>query len=119
MTVGALSVIIVNYLRQDIPNHHRKIRSYTPYGNSDVFIAGRVPFSAVACTDVQEEQVLLSLPVTVDNVQKELAIFEGDDPMEAVLEFCRDNMPEEGAACADELIAVVQDNISPGGAREE
>ncbi|CAM9466084.1 unnamed protein product [Hapterophycus canaliculatus] len=66
-----------------------------------------------------EEQVLLSLPITVDNVQKELAILEGDDPMEAVLEFCRDNMPEEGAACADELIRVVKDEISPGLAREE
>lgn len=84
------------------------------YRNSDAVLP-----SSLVCTVAQEEQVLLSLPITVDNVQKELAIFEGDDPMEAVLEFCRDNMPEEGAACADELIRVVQDKISPRVARDE
>ncbi|CAM9889244.1 unnamed protein product [Scytosiphon promiscuus] len=67
---------------------------------------------------VREEQVLLSLPITIDDVQKELAIFEGDDPMEAVLEFCRDNMPEEGAACADELMRLVEDKISPSVERD-
>lgn len=70
-------------------------------------------------TNAQEEKVLLSLPITVDNVQKELAIFEGDDPMYVVKVFCRDNMPGEGAACADELIRVVQDKISPVHAQED
>lgn len=62
--------------------------------------------------------MLLSIPITVDNVEKELAIFEGDEPMDVVLEFCRDNMPGE-AGCADELIGVVQNKISPGHAQEE
>lgn len=60
----------------------------------------------------QETKVLLSLPITVDNVEKELAIIEGDEPMDVVLEFCRDNMPGE-AGCADELIGVVADRVSP------
>eukprot|EP00752_Nemacystus_decipiens_P002123 g2026.t1 len=60
----------------------------------------------------EESKVLLSLPITVDNVEKELAIFEGDEPMDVVLEFCRDNMPGE-AACADELIGVVVNKIAP------
>lgn len=54
--------------------------------------------------------MLLSLPITVDNVEKELAIFEGDEPMDVVLEFCRDNLPGD-AGCADELIGVVVDKI--------
>lgn len=63
--------------------------------------------------------MLLSLPITVDNVQKELTVFEGDDPMDVVQVFCMENMPEEGAACADELIHVVQDKISPGHAEKD
>lgn len=66
----------------------------------------------------QEAKVLLSLPITVDNVEKELTIFEGDEPMDVVLEFCRDNMPGE-AGCADQLIGVVVDKISPRNAQEE
>lgn len=62
--------------------------------------------------------MLLALPITVDNVEKELAIFEGDEPMDVVLEFCRDNMPGE-ASCADELIGVVLNKISPHHAQEE
>lgn len=54
----------------------------------------------------------MSLPITVDNVEKELTVFEGDEPMDVVLEFCRDNMPGE-AGCADELFGVVADKISP------
>ncbi|CAN0177924.1 unnamed protein product [Ectocarpus sp. 4 AP-2014] len=67
----------------------------------------------------EEENVQLSLPITVDNVLKELVIFEGDQPLDVVLGFCRENMPEEGPACADELIRVVQDKISTGKAPEE
>lgn len=54
----------------------------------------------------------------MDNVEKELTIFEGDEPMDVVLEFCRDNMPGE-AGCADQLIGVVVDKISPRNAQEE
>ena len=66
----------------------------------------------------EAKALLLSLPITVDNVEKELAIFEGDEPMDVVLEFCRDNMPEE-VGCADELIGVVVDRISPRNAQED
>lgn len=62
--------------------------------------------------------MLLSLPITVDNMQKELTIFEGDEPMDVVLAFCRDNMPGEGA-CADELLALVQDKIFPDRGQQE
>lgn len=55
---------------------------------------------------------MLSLPITVDNVHKELEIFDGDEPIEVVLAFCEENMPEEGAACADQLLRVVQDKFA-------
>lgn len=61
---------------------------------------------------------MFSLPITVDNVEKELTIFEGDEPIDVVLAFCRDNMPGEGA-CADELFTVVQDRIFPDRGQEE
>ncbi|CAM9095800.1 unnamed protein product [Ectocarpus fasciculatus] len=67
----------------------------------------------------EEENERLSLPITVDNVLKELVIFEGDQPLDVVLAFCRENMPEEGPACADELMHVVQDKISTGKAPQE
>ncbi len=67
---------------------------------------------------LQEDKILLSLPITVDNVEKELTIFEGDEPIDVVMAFCRDNMPGEGA-CTDELLTVVQDTIFPDRAQEE
>lgn len=48
----------------------------------------------------------------MDGVQKDIVIFEGDEPMEVVLAFCADNMPDEGAACADHLLQVVQQEMS-------
>jgi len=62
--------------------------------------------------------ILLSLPITVDNVEKELTIFRGEEPIDVVLAFCRDNMPGE-ETCADELLTVVQDRIFPDRAQEE
>lgn len=65
---------------------------------------------------------MLSLPIIVDNVEKELVIFEKDDPMEVVLAFCAEYMPDEGAACADQLLRVVGDKMAdydtPGGGEE-
>lgn len=63
----------------------------------------------------KQDGLLISLPITVDDVPKELMIFEGDEPMEAVLAFCNENMPDEGAACADQLFHVVQDNFADFG----
>lgn len=54
---------------------------------------------------------MLSLPITVDNVQKELVIFDGDEPIDVVIAFCEKNMPEEGEACVNQLLRVVQDKF--------
>lgn len=58
---------------------------------------------------------MLSLPITVDNVQQELVIFDGDEPIEIVLAFCEKNMPDEGAACTDQLLRLVQDKLDDYG----
>eukprot|EP00903_Cladosiphon_okamuranus_P012988 g12119.t1 len=94
--------------------------------NAVVDVNGEVGEQYEAETEVEdiyewmedEAKVLLSLPITVDDVEKELSIFEGDEPMDVVLEFCRDNMPGE-AGCADELIGVVADKVSPRHAQTE
>ena len=52
------------------------------------------------------------LPITIDGEQKELAIYENDDPTDAVLAFCAKNMPDEVADCVDDVLASVQDTLT-------
>lgn len=58
---------------------------------------------------------MLSLPITVDDVEKELSVFEDEEPVEAVHAFCREHMPDEGLACVDQLLSVVEDELVNSG----
>ncbi|CAM9345048.1 unnamed protein product [Ascophyllum nodosum] len=50
--------------------------------------------------------------IDVVNEEKELAIYENDDPTDAVLAFCAKNMPDEVADCVDDVLASVQDTLT-------
>lgn len=54
---------------------------------------------------------MLSVPITVDGVEEELMISDGEDPSEAVGLFCAEHMPEEGHGCVEKLLRVVQDEV--------
>lgn len=59
---------------------------------------------------------MLSLPIAVNDVDKELVIHNSDDPTEMVLAFCAENMPDEGENCVDHLLRVVQDKLDESSA---
>ena len=54
---------------------------------------------------------MLSLPIAVNEVNKELVILNSDDPTERVLTFCAENMPDEGEDCVDYLLRAVEDKL--------
>lgn len=56
--------------------------------------------------------VVLSLPIAVDNVEMELTILQGDEPMDVIRAFCKENMPDEGTVCVDQLLLVIQDKLA-------
>lgn len=55
---------------------------------------------------------MLSLPITVDNMEMELTIFEGDEPMDVIQAFCKENMPDEGSVCVEQLLLVVKGELT-------
>lgn len=60
----------------------------------------------------RQDGLVLSLPITINDVEKELNMFEGDEPMDVISVFCEDNMPDEGTACVDQLLLVVQGKLA-------
>lgn len=62
-----------------------------------------------------QDGVVLSLPISVDDVEMELTIFEDDEPADVIFAFCKENMPDAGTACVDQLILVVQDKLAVAG----
>eukprot|EP00904_Undaria_pinnatifida_P000723 jgi/Undpi1/10651/HiC_scaffold_29.g13101.m1 len=65
----------------------------------------------------QDGDLMLSLPIAIDDVRKELVIHAGDEPTEVVLTFCAENMPDEGEDCVDYLLREVRAKLDESGAR--
>lgn len=55
---------------------------------------------------------MLSLPIAVNDVNKELVIHNNDNPTERVLAFCAENMPDEGEDCVDYLLRAVEEKLN-------
>lgn len=58
-----------------------------------------------------QSTVLLSLTITVGETEEELSILEDQEPTEAVIAFCEEHLPDEGDACIDHLVRVVEDRL--------
>jgi hypothetical protein len=67
-----------------------------------------------AVEEVVEEvrKVIATLPVTVDESDINLVIYEGQQPAEAVDAFCKKHMASAGTACMDQLLPHVEKKIS-------
>lgn len=59
-----------------------------------------------------QDGVVLSLPVMINDIEKDLIIYEDDDSTEAVLAFCSENMSDEADKCADHFLGVVRDKLA-------
>ena len=55
---------------------------------------------------------IASLPVTVDEEDIDLVLYEGQKPEDAVSEFCAKHMPSAGEACNDQLLPHVQRKLA-------
>ena len=57
-------------------------------------------------------KVIATLPVTVDESDINLVIYEGQKAAEAVEDFCKKHMAEAGSACMDQLLPHVERKLS-------
>jgi hypothetical protein len=56
--------------------------------------------------------VLATIPITLDdNSTKDLIVHEGQNAEEAVVEFCRDNVPNDVSTCIRQLLTVVIEKL--------
>lgn len=57
--------------------------------------------------------VLATIPVTLDDTDtKNLLVHEGQNAEEAVVEFCRENVPNEVGTCIRQLLSVVIEKLN-------
>lgn len=57
--------------------------------------------------------VIASIPITLDDsTTKDLIVHEGQNAEEAVVEFCRENVPNEVSTCIRQLLNVVIERLS-------
>jgi len=58
--------------------------------------------------------VIATIPVTIDDKATDLLIHEGQNPEEAVVAFCRTNVPDDVSSCIRQLLTTVLDKIAEG-----
>lgn len=60
------------------------------------------------------DTVLATIPVTIEDKAKNLIVYEGQNPEEAVVSFCRENLPDDVSSCIRQLLSTVLDKIASG-----
>jgi hypothetical protein len=68
----------------------------------------------VVTENVRDEnglRVLATIPVTIDEIARDLLVLEGQNAEEAVIIFCRDNVPTDVQSCIRQLLQVVLDKM--------
>lgn len=58
--------------------------------------------------------VIATIPVTIDDKTTDLLVHEGQNPEEAVVAFCRTNVPDDVSSCIRQLLTTVLDKIAEG-----
>jgi len=58
--------------------------------------------------------VIATIPVTIDDKTTDLLVYEGQNPEEAVVAFCRTNVPDDVSSCIRQLLTTVLDKIAEG-----
>lgn len=63
--------------------------------------------------EANDRVVLATIPVTLENDEvRNLLVYEGQDAEEAVVEFCRENLPSEVATCIRHLLDLVVEKLA-------
>lgn len=70
------------------------------------------PSVAVDEEEAPQRRLLVSMPVTVDDAEVHLEIFEGDDAVERVSAFCADNMADSVDSCVRQLTPHVERKLA-------
>ena len=74
--------------------------------------AGNLRANAVEEAVADARKVIATLPVTVDEADINLLIYEGQEAMAAVDAFCKEHMAAAGSACVDQLLPHVQRKLA-------
>lgn len=72
----------------------------------------QAPPAAVSSSTVGA--VIATIPVTIDDKTTDLLVHEGQNPEEAVVAFCRTNVPDDVSSCIRQLLTTVLDKIAEG-----
>lgn len=75
-----------------------------------------IPSSINEIPDLEEnisevKDILATIPVTLDDKPLDLIVYKGQNPELAVVEFCRDNMPNDINNCVKQLLPNVLDQL--------
>jgi hypothetical protein len=60
--------------------------------------------------------VKATLPITIGDSTKDLVVYEGQNAEDAVVVFCRDNVPEDVSSCIRQLLPTVLAKLEEAGA---
>lgn len=77
-------------------------------------LRGSISQAPPAAVSSSTGAVIATIPVTIDDKTTDLLIHEGQNPEEAVVAFCRTNVPDDVSSCIRQLLTTVLDKIAEG-----
>jgi hypothetical protein len=77
-------------------------------------LRGSISQAPPAAVSSSTGAVIATIPVTIDDKATDLLIYEGQNPEEAVVAFCRTNVPDDVSSCIRQLLTTVLDKIAEG-----
>eukprot|EP00600_Ochromonadales_sp_CCMP1393_P002950 CAMPEP_0174980652 /NCGR_PEP_ID=MMETSP0004_2-20121128/15465_1 /TAXON_ID=420556 /ORGANISM="Ochromonas sp., Strain CCMP1393" /LENGTH=210 /DNA_ID=CAMNT_0016232333 /DNA_START=199 /DNA_END=831 /DNA_ORIENTATION=- len=55
-----------------------------------------------------------TIPITIEDEEKNLLVYEGQNAEEAVVAFCRENVPDDVSSCIRQLLSTVIEKMEEG-----
>lgn len=78
---------------------------------SDALIKETVEDTVVHAIEEETRELLTTIPVTLDEKALDLKLYKGQNPEDAVVEFCRHYVDDDVAGCIRQLLPVVLERM--------
>ncbi|KAJ1430066.1 hypothetical protein B484DRAFT_449092 [Ochromonadaceae sp. CCMP2298] len=65
-------------------------------------------------SSLRGRNVAHTIPITMEDETKDLVVYEGQNAEEAVVAFCRENLPDDVSTCIRELLSTVIEKMEGG-----
>lgn len=96
--------------RQEREQEHRHVESEPAVATGG--LRGRAASRPTEVEPVDTQRaVLATIPITLDDVTKDLVVHEGQNAEEAVVIFCREHVPTDVSTCIRQLLTVVIEKL--------